>query len=528
MGSSRHVVWRSLRCILHVLSAPAILHSFACECHLVWRPITMTRQRRPHINGAQRLITIVQAPTISFHSPIQSYLTHLLTYKGEIKTDTSKKTIKAEWIRWILYFRECPVQIIRERAATAPPMDSSTITTYLEQKLNNERVIDLLKINSEQLLLTGNAQTRSLRSQWGNQAQTDGKRKLSAFGAKASTTNEATLGTSSVCVNTPSSRETLDQTITITKESFDDEDNVHEFFFRHARIKLDRYWSFYQLFVESLRSISKNPNIDPAARDVAKTAIVIRESRFRTEFFKAEEIFVKAAANINNSSEVTERIRKRHYLGLLDDLPSSQDSSDSFSGKESFSRKKSNIEREEDHTGELPEPMNADRLVGPGTISSSLSNGPESQLVCTDGYSISEALMRYRRVNVIQKVAATVEDILLSNFIVSRPLLLKVLPISVVQEMFPIRNPLNLDTSDMELVVRLTTRASVDSFDELQDWLATEPRMTSSVIYRTISIFLAEADLWAGNNWHIKGSGDNEDTFIDNLLKPISALQILN
>ncbi|KAF9992010.1 hypothetical protein BGZ80_008759, partial [Entomortierella chlamydospora] len=76
-------------------------------------------------------------------------------------------------------------------------------------------------------------------------------------------------------------------------------------------------------------------------------------------------------------------------------------------------------------------------------------------------------------------------------------------------------------TSDLELVSRLTARASVDSFDELQEWLATEPRMVSSFIYRSISMFLAEAGLWADINWQMKGGGDNEDTFISNLVKPI-------
>ncbi|KAG0053429.1 hypothetical protein BGZ83_001143 [Gryganskiella cystojenkinii] len=74
--------------------------------------------------------------------------------------------MKSEWGRWLRYFRDCSVQRLRERATAAPSMDSLTITAYLEEKLNAERVVDLLSINNDQLLLTGNEQTRALQRQF--------------------------------------------------------------------------------------------------------------------------------------------------------------------------------------------------------------------------------------------------------------------------------------------------------------------------------------------------------------------------
>jgi hypothetical protein len=46
-------------------------------------------------------------------------------------------------------------------------MDSTTVTVYLQEKLHTERVVDLLSINNEQLLQTGNAQTQALKGWFG-------------------------------------------------------------------------------------------------------------------------------------------------------------------------------------------------------------------------------------------------------------------------------------------------------------------------------------------------------------------------
>ncbi|KAI8345514.1 hypothetical protein B0O80DRAFT_280956 [Mortierella sp. GBAus27b] len=42
-----------------------------------------------------------------------------------------------------------------------------------------------------------------------------------------------------------------------------------------------------------------------------------------------------------------------------------------------------------------------------------------------------------------------------------------------------------------------------------------------SVVRRAASAFLSEAGLWSEMNWFVKGNGNNEDSFITNLVKPL-------
>ncbi|KAF9998277.1 hypothetical protein BGZ80_009494 [Entomortierella chlamydospora] len=45
--------------------------------------------------------------------------------------------------------------------------------------------------------------------------------------------------------------------------------------------------------------------------------------------------------------------------------------------------------------------------------------------------------------------------------------------------------------------------------------------MTTTLVRRCVSMFFMEAGLWAGIDWFKRGSGNNEDTFINNLVKPL-------
>ena len=100
--------------------------------------------------------------------PIQFDALAYLRWRNADKA-TTLTTVRSEWGRWLRYFRDCSGQRLRERAIAATPMDLVTLTTYFEEKLNAERVVDLLGINNDQLLLTGNEQTRALRRQFGKQ-----------------------------------------------------------------------------------------------------------------------------------------------------------------------------------------------------------------------------------------------------------------------------------------------------------------------------------------------------------------------
>jgi hypothetical protein len=48
-----------------------------------------------------------------------------------------------------------------------------------------------------------------------------------------------------------------------------------------------------------------------------------------------------------------------------------------------------------------------------------------------------------------------------------------------------------------------------------------QPSLGSSIVYRTTMLYFLEAGLWSDCNWFKKGTGDNEDTFTDNLIKPL-------
>jgi hypothetical protein len=96
-------------------------------------------------------------------------------------------------------------------------------------------------------------------------------------------------------------------------------------------------------------------------------------------------------------------------------------------------------------------------------------------------------------------------------------------PAEVINEAFPGQSPVNVDSKEADVILRLCTLATLYSFEELQTWWESEVKITSSIVYRTISNFFSEVGLWAGINWHQKRNGSNEDSFIQNLLKPLLA-----
>ncbi|KAF9578997.1 hypothetical protein BGW38_004934 [Lunasporangiospora selenospora] len=76
---------------------------------------------------------------VSQTDPIQFDPLEYLRWRNTDKA-TTQSTMKSEWGRWLQYFRGCSIQQLRERAMAAPSMNSSIIATYLEEKLNAERL----------------------------------------------------------------------------------------------------------------------------------------------------------------------------------------------------------------------------------------------------------------------------------------------------------------------------------------------------------------------------------------------------
>ncbi|KAI8354232.1 hypothetical protein B0O80DRAFT_450586 [Mortierella sp. GBAus27b] len=175
---------------------------------------------------------------------------------------------------------------------------------------------------------------------------------------------------------------------------------------------------------------------------------------------------------------------------------------------------------QEDLTGEIPEPTHVDRLVGPGTISSQLSGNIDDRLVHQE-CDISEILMKHRRSRIKEKTQFERSDLLILNFVVTRKLLLTLVPVASVNAVFPPHVPVVLDPTDQDFVARFCAQASTVSFEELYDWLSQQPGTGMSLVRRAATMFLAEAGLWANVNWHAEGSGDNEGLFINILIQPL-------
>jgi len=109
----------------------------------------------------------------------------------------------------------------------------------------------------------------------------------------------------------------------------------------------------------------------------------------------------------------------------------------------------------------------------------------------------------------------------LVNFVFTTKQVLDLVPAAAAEEVFPPFVPVSPDPLERDFVNDLSTKASLSSFRELSSWLQQQPAIEESVVRRAASGFLLEAGLWSEMNWFIKGNGNNEDSFIANLVKPL-------
>ncbi|KAF8966858.1 hypothetical protein BGZ46_000281, partial [Entomortierella lignicola] len=91
-----------------------------------------------------------------------SLLEHLKSRNEDKKT--TKTTVVPEWRRWLEEFKSSPSKRVQNMAKSAPPMTSSVVRQYLQGVLHDERVVDLIETNNEQLQYIGHVQTQALKT----------------------------------------------------------------------------------------------------------------------------------------------------------------------------------------------------------------------------------------------------------------------------------------------------------------------------------------------------------------------------
>ncbi|KAF9422408.1 hypothetical protein BGZ76_003790, partial [Entomortierella beljakovae] len=282
--------------------------------------------------------------------------------------------------------------------------------------------------------------------------------------------------------------------VLLSRLLFDEEDQVDQFFFNNPISEWTNVRAFcsdlskkkhlisskkaYRRYTKSLDAIRHKTAVDGQVREHASNILRIRESSFRTDYFYIENLLHQDAANARKILLVEAEEEEPPHLVLHFELVSGESEDEDFQLGDKESETDSAATHDEELTGEIPEPIEIDCLVGPGEFSSQLST--EGCLVIGD-CDISTTVMRHRRTIITQSTLTDVEDLLL-------------------------------------VFVAALTLASCR-----EEWFEQEPRLASSIVYRAISSYFWEAGLWSDCNWYRKGAGDNEDTFTNCLIKPLLA-----
>ncbi|KAI8351833.1 hypothetical protein B0O80DRAFT_103490 [Mortierella sp. GBAus27b] len=336
----------------------------------------------------------------------------------------------------------------------------------------------------------------------------------------------------------PSSSETTTQhdDLFILPSQFDSEDGVDKFFFDHPTSAWNDLREFclsmfqrkcsmsskkaYQRYTKSLQAVRDNTAVGDEVREHASKALATREAAFRSAYFEVDNRMQQHAAT-NRKHDLEEAGEEApSYLALHSDIETNEalDDLDGDFEPNNTSETASTATQDQDLTGEIPEPMVIDRLVGPGDFSSHVT--AKGQRIINN-CNITTTLMKHRRGVLRTPYIATVDDLLLTNFVVSQSILLKLFSEEITDEAFPSHRPVALAPEESSLVRQLSTLSTLSSYEKLQEWFGQQPSLRSSIVYRTMSLYFLEAGLWSDCNWFRKGTGDNEDTFTDNLIKPL-------
>ncbi|KAF9344563.1 hypothetical protein BGX34_005522, partial [Mortierella sp. NVP85] len=274
--------------------------------------------------------------------------------------------------------------------------------------------------------------------------------------------------------------------------------------------------SSYKDYIQNLRYISKYAEWFRKAVDGKN----IRESGFKTEFLSVQGEMMRKRQRIDDAEDDAEDDGEQYNV-LWDDAPLSCTSSDQDFLEGSQTCSEDPID--EDITGSIPLPQGIDQFVGPGTFSSQL-HCDFTDHIQVDGQDVNDLVMTYRRTHVIQKQATTQDEQLLANFVVTKALLVSVLPREIsataINEVFPKVEPKRVSRKEQRFLTDLCAQACSCDYDALQFWFQEQELIKASIVFRAVTNFFSEACLWASINWY-RPNGDNEDTFIDALLKPV-------
>ncbi|KAG0247332.1 hypothetical protein BG011_001660, partial [Mortierella polycephala] len=278
--------------------------------------------------------------------------------------------------------------------------------------------------------------------------------------------------------------------------------------------------SSYRTYRRSLRHIAHADGQAQWQR-IARQAEKIRESAFKAGFLSMQgELMRKRKRDEDSRNE-----RRPHDALWGEDLLSSDTSDGEFVPKTlELQSDTDSMSNEEDLTGEIPCPNGIDQFTGPGTFSSNLFCDLSSHTQIAD-QDINILIMAYRRTHVIETQAAIEDEHLLINFVVTKAMLVTVLPDDITRDninnVFPDAKPACVSLSEHTLVAQLCAHSAACGFATIQEWFEGEQKIGDSIVYRAVSNFFIETSLWVHINWNKLGGGSNEDTFIHALLKPI-------
>ncbi|KAF9579563.1 hypothetical protein BGW38_004130 [Lunasporangiospora selenospora] len=310
----------------------------------------------------------------------------------------------------------------------------------------------------------------------------------------------------------------------LPRSLFDKGENVDQYFFESPVSA----WKDIQAFCKKVLDSKFETSCTTAFRRYSRSLLIIAKKTGVEEHVQncaraAFNMIQQAVENISkrsNGQDVPTGEKFHLYVDLLNNQPLPLDPfDDDFLGSPFDSRSESCSESSLDLTGEIPVPIAVDHLVGPGTLSSQISSNSEDHLI-SHGCNISYILMRHRR-SKVTKSQIIKDDLLLVNFVFTTKQVQDLIPTTVADEVFPPHVPIPPDPLERDFVNDLSTKASISSFKELSSWLQQQPMIEESVVRRAASAFLSDAGLWSEMNWFVKGNGNNEDSFIDNLVKPL-------
>ncbi|KAG0228578.1 hypothetical protein BGX31_006548 [Mortierella sp. GBA43] len=386
----------------------------------------------------------------------------------------------------------------------------SSMSASTQIKISMDKAAEYLSQGGEHVIKTevqGFIQDDDFSHTPSDHTTTGRKRPRDSSGEQDETPQKSAVSPSTSPSGTVSTSKTTtrDEDLFILPSQFSSEDAVDKFFFdhptsawNHASMSTKKA---YKMYTKSLQTVRDNTAVGDEVREHAIKALATWEAAFRSAYFEVENGMQQHAATTRKHDLEDAGEEAPSHLALHFDIKANEALDGEF---DPFSTSETALE--------------IDRLVGPGDLSSYVTK--EGQRVIDD-CNITRTIMKHRRSVIKAPCIANVDDLLLINFVVSRSILLELLSDEIVDQVLPLHRPVALAQEESSLVGQLSTLSTLSSYHELRRWFGQQPMLSSSIVYRMMSLYFLEAGLWSDCNWFKKGTGDNEDTFTDNLIKPL-------